>query len=139
MGGFGGGQGGFVGGQMGGGGGGGMGGGFFTVPEETVPQVPVSGPATPAKAQAAPAKADAAKTSDATARPATIPLEKSAADDPKAAWEHYFATQQPLPAAVREAVGKLTAAAEIRAGHRPDRGRLARISNSSPGCMKPWP
>jgi hypothetical protein len=125
MGGFGGGQGGFV------GGGGGMGGGgMFSVPAEVLPQVPVQGfvafsvkeeapaadaPAVdaPAKAKAAaPVKADAAAPATiqaAPARPAKIPVnEIVAGKDPKADWEHYFATHEPEPAAVREAVSNLT-------------------------------
>ena len=99
--------------------GGGM--GFQSVPAEILPQVPVQGPVAwaveeektprpvPANVKAAPVKADAAKTPAASAKPATIPLaEMLAAPDPKAAWEHYFATHQPQPAAVREAVANLT-------------------------------
>ena len=113
---------GFGGGQGGQGMGMGGGMGFQSVPAEILPQVPVQGPVAwaveeekipavpvPANVKAAPVKADAAKAPADAAKPATIPLaEMLAAADPKAAWEHYFATHQPQPAAVREAVANLT-------------------------------
>jgi hypothetical protein len=114
----GGGMGGMGGGGMGGGGMGG--GGFFNVPVEVVPQVPVDGfvafdvkdevPAAPAQAN----RDAAVPATIAPAAPATItPAVKAAkipwetlmtARDAKAAWEKYFAGNEPDAAAVRDAV-----------------------------------
>ena len=120
MGGFGGGQGGFV---------GGMGGGrrrygrrHVQRPRRNPPPSPrpgtgclgrrgrgPRGPAPPRPRRPRPRPTRPRRRPPRPGRPPSPWTEMLAAADPKAAWEHYFATHQPQPAAVREAVGKLTA------------------------------